>query len=128
MESTENYEKGKVPAIINDERVNIVIYFDKENPDGVILGYEPYYDEMDTILLEKGLRKLRINDKIDFVCDLYDYDGNFDDEYYINDSLIVGKEPLKVSYESLGDGECIVYYRLTDIYDNIYYTEPVIMK
>ena len=62
------------------------------------------------------------------VCSYYKYDGSFEDEYYINDSLIVGEDDLVVSYESLGDGECLLYYRLTDIYNNVYYTEPVIFE
>ena len=80
------------------------------------------------LYMKKGLRKFRIGDKVDFVAKYYKYDGTLEDEYYINDSLIIGKEPLKVSYEDLGDGECFIYYRLTDIYDNIYYTEPVVLE
>ena len=128
IETTSNYEKGKVPAVINDTRVNLILYFDKSNPDGIVLGYEPDYEELEMTLYEKGLRKLKQGDKIDFVCDYYDYDGLLDDEYYINDTIVVGKEPLNISYEWLGDNECLIYYRLTDIYNNAYYTEPVIVE
>ena len=122
---TDNYEKGTVPAIINDERVNLILYFDKENKDGIILGYQPDYDEEEVVIFEKGLRKLRVGDKIDFVAKYYLYDGTLNDEYYINDTIVVGKEPLKISYEDLGEGKILMYYRLTDIYDNVYYTEAV---
>ncbi len=125
IESTDNYEKGLIPAVVNDERVNIIVYFDKQNPDGVILGYQPDYDEEEVVVFEKGLRKFRIGDKIDFVAKYYKYNGDLEDEHYINDSLIIDKDPLKVSYESLGDGKCLIYYRLTDMYDNVYYTEPI---
>ena len=128
IERTNDYEKGRVPCVINDERVNLILYFDKENPDGIILGYQPDYDEEDFIIFEKGLRKLRFGDKIDFVAKMYSYDGELDDEYYINDSLIIGKEPLSIYYESLGSGDCLIYYKLTDIYDNVYYTEPVVLE
>ena len=38
------------------------------------------------------------------------------------------EKPFTIGYVSLGEGECLVYYKLTDIYDNIYYTEPVIFE
>ncbi len=128
IERTDDYEKGRVPCVINDERVNLILYFDKANPDGIVLGYQPDYDEEELIIFEKGLRKLRFGDKIDFVAKLYTYDGELKDEYYINDSIIVGQKPLMISYESLEEGDCLVYYKLTDIFENVYYTEPVIFE
>ena len=129
IERTDNYEKGRVPAVINDERVNMVLYFDKENPDGIVLGYEPDYVGLNQTLYERGLRNIKKGDKIDFVAPYYKHNSSsMDDEYYINDTLIVGDEGLKISYEPLGDGECLVFYKITDIYNNIYYTEPVIFE
>ena len=128
-ERTDNYELGKVPARINNkERVNLILYFDKENPDGEVLGYEPDYNSEENALYEKGLRPLIKGDKIDFIAPRYGYEEGLDDEYLINDTLVIGDEPLKVSYESLGDNEILIYYRLTDLYGNIYYTEPVILE
>ena len=75
----------------------------------------------------KMMNELKKGDKIDFVAPYYSYDGELDDEFYINDTLVVGDKPLTVSYESLGDGECLIYYKLTDIFGNVYYTEPVIV-
>ena len=117
-----------MPAVVNGERVNIILYFDKEVPDGVVLGYIPDYEQSNQSLFEKGIWKFEKGDKIDFVANYYTYDGTFKDEYYINDTLIYGDSDLKVSYESLGDGECLIYYRLTDVYNNVYYTEPVIFE
>ena len=127
VERTDDYEKGLVPCLVNKERVNLVLYFDKENPDGEILGYEPDYDEVEEALFERGLRKLKTGDKIDFIAPFYSYEGEIEDEFIINDSLEIGNEPLKISYESLGDEECLIYYKLTDVFGNIYYTEPVIV-
>ncbi len=128
IERTDNYEKGRVPAVINKERVNLILYFDKENPDGVVLGYAPDYDELGQTVFEKGLREIKVGDKIDFVANYYAKDGSLDDEFYINDTLVVDSKGLNISYESLGDGECLIYYRLTDTFGNIYYTEPVILE
>ncbi|MBQ9267527.1 MAG: clostripain [Clostridia bacterium] len=126
-ERTDDYEEGKVPALLNDREVNIILYWDKENPDGVVLGAEPVNAYGNTTMYGKGLIEIKKGDRIDFLVDYYDYDGNFDDEYYLGDTLVVGRKGLTVSYEWIGDGECLIYYILKDIYNNVYYTEPVIV-
>ena len=75
----------------------------------------------------RGLIDIKKGDEIDFIVDYYKYNGDYDDEYIYGDTLKVGKKGLKVSYEWIGDGECTIYYMLTDIYNNIYYTEPVVV-
>ena len=104
-----------------------ILYWDKENPDGVVLGAEPVNAYGNTTMYGKGLIEIKKGDRIDFLVDYYDYDGNFDDEYYLGDTLVVGRKGLTVSYEWIGDGECLIYYILKDIYNNVYYTEPVIV-
>ena len=125
VEQRENFEKGKVPAILNDEDVNLIIIWDEKHPNGYVVGAEPI--EKETTLHGKGYIKIKENDKIDFIVDYYDYDGTYDNEYILGDTLIVGKEGLKISYEWLGDGECNIYYILTDIYNNEHYIEPLIV-
>ena len=127
IEHTDNYEKGKVPALLNGNRVNIIIYWDKQHPDGEVIGAElsDYYG--DTTMYGKGLIEIKKGDEISFIVDYYKYNGDYDDEYIYGDTLKVGKKGLKVSYEWIGDGECTIYYMLTDIYNNIYYTEPVVV-
>ena len=127
VESTENYEKGKVSALLNDEEVNLIIYYDKDHPDGEVVGAEPVGCYGNTTMYGRGYIEIKPGDKIDFIIDYYDYDGNYDDSYLCGDTLTVGSDGLKVSYEYVGDGECLIYYMLTDIYGNVYYTEPVIM-
>ncbi len=127
IERTDNYEKGRAPAVINGEFGYIILYFDKQNPDGEVLGYMPDYEGTNQTLFEKGIRPLKQGDEIDFVADYYYYDGELEDTYLINDTLKIDGSQLEVSYESLGDGECRIYYKLTDIYNNVYYTEPVIV-
>ena len=127
VEKTEKYEKGTVHALLNDEEVNLIIYYDSKNPDGKVLGAEPIDAYGNTTLFGKGYIEIKEGDKIDFIVDYYDYDGNFDDEYLYGDTLTVGDDELTVSYEWIGDGECTIYYVLTDMYNNVYYTEPVVV-
>ena len=127
VEQTEKYEKGKVHALLNDEEVNIIIYKNKKNKNMYVVGAEKINDYGETAMYKKGYIEIKENDKIEFIVDYYDYDGNYDDEYILGDPIIVDKNGLKVSYEYIGDGECLIYYILKDIYNNEYYTEPVIL-
>ena len=126
-EKTDNYEKGKVPALLNDEYVNLIICWDKKHPDGKVVGAEPVDAYGSTTLYGKGYIELKKGDKIEFLVDYYDYYGEYDDSYIWGDPVIVGNDDLEVSYEWIGDGECIIYYVLTDMFNNIYYTEPVVL-
>ena len=126
-ERTDKYEKGYVHALLNGEEVNLVIYYDKKHPDGEVLGAEPIDAYGDTTLFGKGYIKIKKGDEIDFIFDYYDYDGTYNDQFITGDTLTVGKDGLTVSYEWIGDGECLIYYILTDMYNNKYYTEPVIV-
>ena len=127
VDQTENYEKGKIPAVLNGEDVNLIVYWDEKHPDGEVVGYEPMYENNTTYLYGKGYNKINQGDEIEFIVDYYDYYGEFDDEYIYGDKIVVGNDGLKVSYEWVGDGECLIYYVLTDMYNNVYYTEPVIV-
>ncbi|MBQ1374074.1 MAG: hypothetical protein IIY80_01330, partial [Aeriscardovia sp.] len=46
---------GYVPALLNDERVNILISFDPEHPDGTITGLRRVYAENETETIAKGV-------------------------------------------------------------------------
>jgi len=127
VEQTEKYEKGKVHALLNDEEVNLIIYWNKKKNKVEVVGAEPIDEYGQTAMYGKGYIKIKENDKIEFIVDYYDYDGNYDDEYILGDPLIVGKDGLKVTYEYIGDGECLIYFILEDIFNNQYYTEPVIL-
>lgn len=111
---------GKVPAYLNDERVDILLRFDDENPYGVVEGARAIY-EIDTNA--KGLIPIEKGDRIDFVCNYHDYDGNAE-EVYLGDTLIVDDE-LYIANKYIDGQESIYSYRLTDIYGNHYWTPTV---
>ncbi len=117
--SEENYSdddfsmKGYIPAFLNDEEVHILVEFNTENPDGIVLGAQKVYE---TGTEGKGLIALEEGAKIDFICDYYDYDGNFNDRYYLGDSMTSDGD-LTVSYVNLTSGNMLYSYVLTDIYN-----------
>ena len=126
-ESNDKVSKGEVNAYVNDKESKIIVMWDEKNPDGKVLGYEPV-SYGNTTLSSKGLTQFKNGDKIEFVFDYYTYDGEYDDQYIIGDELIVKDNNLRVSYEEVGSGEFYVYYKITDIYNNEYYTEALIFE
>ena len=125
--TTEKYKKGRVPAYLNDEKVNLIIIWDEKNIDGKVIGAEQINEYESTTISSKGLRKIKKGDKLEFIFDYYTYDGYHEDSYIIGNEIIIENENLKVNYKDIGDNKYYVYYKITDIYNNEHYTEPVIV-
>lgn len=113
---------GYIPAYLNNQRVDLIVNFTDDNPDGIILGAKIKYD--DTNVEAKGLIEIQDGDEIKFVCNYYGYDGTLIDEYQINDSLIVsGKLELANIYL---DNDYVYAYCLHDIYGNNLWTPKTV--
>lgn len=116
---------GRVPALLNGERVNLLIVFDAEHESGYVAGARSVYDESETETVAKSITELSDGDKIEFLADLYDYDQNYTDSYRFGDEVTVSGE-LSVGDVYLPDAsKCLATYRITDIYNQAYWT-PVI--
>lgn len=117
---------GRIPAYLNSQKVNLIACFTDENPNGEILGAAPFYNTDETETQAKGLIEINDGDRIDFFCNYYDYDKNFRDEYLLGDSLTVSGK-LELANMKMDNTGYIATYRLTDIYNNHYWT-PAIEK
>ena len=115
---------GHVPALLNDERVNILLVFSDSNPGGYVAGYEKVYSEKDTELLPKVNYEFNDGDKIDFLCDYYTYDEKFQDNYMLGDQLVVNGD-LKITNQDMTGESIRVTYQFRDIYNQEYWT-PVV--
>ncbi len=112
---------GRVPALLNGERVNLILVFDNENPYGYIAGARADYVDGETETVAKGMSELQVGDTLDFVCDYYSYDGTYLDSYYLGEQMIVTEE-MTISNVDVGAGDVVVTYRFTDIYNQQYWT------
>lgn len=125
IEQTEKYEKGRIPATVNGEDVYLIVYWKYDETSGKIVGYKEIDSYGNTCLQSRGYKKLNQGDKVRFVVDYYDYDGEYDDSYYFGDEITVGKKGLTVKYEDMDEGTYLINYMIEDIYGNIYYTESL---
>ena len=114
---------GYVPAILNGERVDLLLNFDSERPDGYIAGAQKKYTDGESFTQAKGLIAIGKGDTLQFLCDYYDYDENYRDSYYLGDPITLGDEVEIVNTPIASDmSRCKVTYRLTDIYQKNYWT------
>lgn len=126
VEEDGNYTiTGYVPAILNGEqRVNLILVFTKDNPNGSIAGAQYVYDEADTSTVAKNLIELEVGDTLDFICDFYAYDGTYQDSYFLGDQLKV-TEDMEIRNIELDGGKVSVVYRFTDIYNQQHYSQAI---
>ena len=110
---------GYAPALLNDVRVNLMIEF-INGEDGYIAGAQYVYGDMDSDTQAKMMIQIGKGDIIQFVCDYYDYDGNYHDSYKLGNAFTLGETYL------IGDAHFKKNYRVTycftDIYQKRYWT------
>lgn len=117
---------GYVPAILNGERVNLILNFDSERPYGYIAGAMKAYTDGESDTQAKMMIAIGKGDKIQFLCDYYDYDGNYRDSYRLGDPITLGSTVEIANTPIASDlSRCRVTYRLTDIYQQHYWTPTI---
>lgn len=112
---------GRVPALLNGERVDLLLVFDNANPYGYIAGARTVYTEGETETVAKALGELKIGDTLDFLCDYYSYNGDYMDSYYLGEQMTV-TDNMQISNVDVGEGDVKIMYRFTDIYNQQYWT------
>ena len=69
---------------------------------------------------------LQPGDTLEFLCDYYTYDGDYQDSYLIGDPITVTDEALSISNVPL-EGSVQAVYRFTDLYQQHHWTPAVPM-
>lgn len=115
---------GRVPCLLNGDRVNLIIAFDEANPYGYIAGARYDYVNGETQTLAKAMTELQTGDRLDFLCDYYTYDGKYDSTWIIGQPVYV-EDVMVISNTDVGEGGALVTYKFTDLYGQIYWMEPI---
>lgn len=117
--------QGRVPALLNGQLVDIILVFDNENPNGKVLGAQIIYDtKTQSETTAKGLLDIIAGDKIDYLCDYYTYDGEFNDAYYLGEQY-TATGSWNIQNIAISNNDYLMTYRLTDIYNNRYWTPSI---
>ena len=140
---------GRVPVMIThgDEepyRAELIIVFDNDHPNGTIAGARAVYVDGQTDTIPKGLAltdadtvadsplaidgdglaALAKGDKIDFICDYYTYDGDYQNSYYLGEQMTYTGNH-QISNVTIDKDAATATYLFTDIYCQEYWT-PVL--
>ena len=113
--------RGYIPAFLNGVRVELVVTFDDAHPRGAIVGARNVYLGGETETVPKSCEELVAGDTLEFVCDYYTYDGEYQNTYYLGEPMTV-TDSMVLSNVDVGDGGVLTLYRFTDIYQNTYWT------
>ena len=151
---------GTVPVLLNGELANLLVEFVDNvstgetisaKVTGVRYDYGQPTGEDSTPNSEAKGTDLQDGDKIEFVCDYYTLDGEFQDSYVFGDPITyrllnageqfdpngdelspenpnyVPKGNLIIGYTDMSDlkNDLVATYLLTDIYNNEYWTAPM---
>ena len=113
---------GRVPVMLNGIYANLLVKTDALGFSEVIGVTYDYRDGVDVVA--KTLTKLEEGDEITFVCDYYDYNGNFSDTHVLGDKLTI-KDQLYLGDVNISDQKTLSLYEVIDIYNQSYWTTPM---
>ena len=140
---------GRVPVMITHEdgepyRAELLIVFDNDHPYGTIAGARAVYANEETETVPKtlglsdadtvadspltidgtGLAALSKGDKLDFICDYYSYEGDYQNSYLLGEQMIYTGEH-EISNVTIDKSAAVATYCFTDLYCQEYWT-PVL--
>ena len=118
---------GYVPALLNGDRVQLLISFDPEG-QGYIVGARADYVNGETDTVAKSLSGLPIGATLQFVCDYYTYAGEYQATKLLGDPITITADTLKVTDVYIDRSRARLTYRLTDIYNQEYWTEAYTLQ
>ena len=120
---------GYVPALLNGEQVNLILQFDNERPYGYIAGAEKVYKGAEQETQAKALIAIGSGDRVQFLCDYFDYNGNYLDSYTLGEEMILGQEQEIANTPVTEDlSRCRLTYCFTDYYQQPYWTPAFPLK
>ena len=121
-----NYSiNGYVRAILNGQKVELLLAFTDQDPDGTITGARYVYEDGTTDTVAKNTIALSPGDEIQFTCKYYDYNGNYKDTFYLGEPMVLDSADVKIGNIDIGDVKAKVTYVFTDMYQQQYWS-PVV--
>ena len=118
---------GRIPVLFNGEPANLLVTFDEEHPSGAITGVRfEYTDETDTVA--KSVIDLEEGDLIQFLCDYYTYDKEYQSSHIIGEPLTWNADVTMSASYIEDPSKVLLTYMFTDIYQNEYWTGPLAIR
>ena len=90
VDSGEDYIRYAVPALLNEQEVNLIVLYDNANPDGKVVGAMPIYDS-NTGMAPKQLLQINDGDVVQLLYyaeKFYDVDDPLSDDEPSDDDIV----------------------------------------
>ncbi len=118
------YSNGRIPILLNGDRAELLVTYTDNKAH--VSGVRFIYADGETETVAKADISLNEGDVIQPICDRYDYNGNYDDTYFLGDPITVNGE-IKVADVTLNpeDGTPIASYMLTDRFNMEHWTPAI---
>ena len=111
-----------IPALLEGERVNLIVEFNEETGEDKVLGAQSV---LDTGVVGKGYIEMEAGDEIKLLCDYFTYDGNFESQYVLGKPVTVPEDGVltigNMELTASSDYQMLYTGRLTDIYQAHYW-------
>lgn len=120
-EGDEMISYGRIPVLYNDTYANLIVRIDNVGIEVIGVTFD-YNGETDVVA--KNLTQLNPEDRLSFVCDFYDYDGNFVDNHKLGEELQI-KDKLYLGDVDISSYKTLATYELKDLYQQSYWTTPM---
>ena len=114
---------GYVPAMLNEDRVEILISIDGKGY-GHITGYRPVYEE-ENAPVSKIYTDIPEGAEIEPICDYYTYKGEYIDSYKTDKPFTLSADPVIENIKV--EGKVYITYMFTDIYGQNYWSAPIML-
>jgi len=115
---------GRVPVLHNGKRAELILVFDDERPQGFVAGVQSVYPDGETETVAKSQTALQSGDTLEFLCDYYSYEGDYQDSYRLGEPLTVPDAGLTIRDVPL-EGNTQATYRFTDLYGQHHWTPAI---
>ena len=121
-----SYRYGYASALLNGVLpIDVQIYFDQRNPEGVVTGYRLNTGSSVLSLFARNLMQFEPGDKIRFTFDRYTYRGKHDGTCYLQKALVYDGSNLTVGKGSIDPHPAYVSVCLTDLFNTQTWSDPV---
>ena len=121
-----SYRYGYASALLNGVLpIDVQIYFDQKNPEGVVTGYRLNTGSGVLSLFARNLMQFEPGDKIRFTFDRYTYRGKHDGTCYLQKALVYDGSNLTVGKGSIDPHPAYVSVCLTDLFNTQTWSDPV---
>jgi len=126
IEKTEAYTLYAVPALLNDEDVNIWVVINDDYPDGIVLGAVPASTET---VAPRALIQIEDGDKVQFKfrAQLFlpagQSEGGREAEKWVYSEAFTVSNSLESEVYEVGNELYLYGFWIEDVYNNNYYTQ-----